>query len=69
MAADKSPKKAAAADKPKKLTPYNAFMKTELAKVKKAQPTLSHKEAFKAAAGNVSGLVESVKRAVCSVPS
>ena len=52
MAADKSPKKSD--DKPKKLTPYNSFMKTELAKVKKAHPNLSHKEAFKAAAGNVS---------------
>lgn len=35
-------------------TPYNTFMKSELAKVKKAQPGLNHKEAFKAAAGNVS---------------
>ena len=31
---------------------YNLFMKSELAKVKKAQPTLDHKQAFTAAANN-----------------
>jgi hypothetical protein len=31
---------------------YNLFMKTELAKVKKADPTLDHKAAFTKAAGN-----------------
>lgn len=32
---------------------YNLFMKSELAKVKAKQPSLTHAEAFKAAAGNV----------------
>ncbi|KAI9007566.1 hypothetical protein CLU79DRAFT_778131 [Phycomyces nitens] len=36
----------------KKLSPYNKFMKTELAKVKEAQPGIAHKEAFKQAAQN-----------------
>lgn len=31
---------------------YNLFMKSELAKVKKANPKLDHKEAFTTAAGN-----------------
>lgn len=35
-------------------SPYNLFMKTELPKVKKANPSLNHKEAFKVAAQNVS---------------
>ena len=34
---------------------YNVFMKTEIAKVKKANPGFDHKEAFKAAAGNWKG--------------
>ena len=34
-------------------SPYNLFMQTELPKVKKANPSLNHKEAFKAAAQNV----------------
>ncbi|EGF82237.1 hypothetical protein BATDEDRAFT_7789, partial [Batrachochytrium dendrobatidis JAM81] len=34
------------------LTPYNAFMKTELPKVKAAKPEISHREAFKTAASN-----------------
>ena len=34
-------------------SPYNIFMKTELSKVKKANPNLSHKDAFKVAAQNV----------------
>ncbi len=47
--AAKSPK----ADKVKREpSAYNLFMRSELAKVKKAQPTLNHKEAFTAAAGN-----------------
>jgi hypothetical protein len=45
--------KAAAAPKAKKApSAYNTFMKTEIAKVKKAQPSLDHKEAFKVAAAN-----------------
>ncbi|CAG8504359.1 15868_t:CDS:2 [Dentiscutata heterogama] len=47
MAKEKSAKKSAGA---KKLSPYNKFMKTELAKVKTENPTLNHKEAFKMAA-------------------
>ena len=31
---------------------YNSFMKSEIAKVKKADPKLNHKDAFKVAAGN-----------------
>ena len=31
---------------------YNVFMKSEIAKVKKANASLDHKEAFKVAAGN-----------------
>lgn len=31
---------------------YNVFMKSEIAKVKKANPSQDHKEAFKTAAGN-----------------
>ena len=34
-------------------SPYNNFMKKELAKVKKDNPKLDHKEAFKVAANNV----------------
>ena len=33
-------------------SPYNAFMKVELARLKKADPKLAHKDAFKQAAGN-----------------
>eukprot|EP00122_Pirum_gemmata_P003465 Pgem_evm1s3134 len=33
-------------------SPYNLFMKTEVPKVKAANPDLDHKEAFKKAAGN-----------------
>lgn len=34
-------------------SPYNQFMKSELVKVKKSNPSLSHKDAFKVAAQNV----------------
>ncbi|KAJ3118126.1 hypothetical protein HK100_000672, partial [Physocladia obscura] len=37
---------------PRKPSPYNLFMKTELPKVKADNPTLAHKEAFKLAASN-----------------
>ncbi|KAI8088698.1 uncharacterized protein BX664DRAFT_331153 [Halteromyces radiatus] len=49
MAKEKVTKKAGAA---KKMTPYNKFMKTELAKVKAAEPGIAHKDAFKKAASN-----------------
>ena len=46
-------KAAKKADKaPKKPSPYNTFMKSEIAKVKKDNPKLDHKEAFKKAAAN-----------------
>lgn len=48
MAKDKITKKS----QTKKLSPYNVFMKTELAKVKEANAGISHKDAFKMAAGN-----------------
>jgi hypothetical protein len=38
--------------KKRKLSPYNIFMKTEIKKVKKDNPKLSHQQAFKKAAGN-----------------
>ena len=50
-----TPKAAKATKEPKEKrapTPYNTFMKTEIAKVKKANASLDHKEAFKVAAGN-----------------
>ena len=37
---------------PRKLSAYNIFMKTEIPKVKKENPKISHKEAFKKAASN-----------------
>ncbi|TPX32531.1 hypothetical protein SmJEL517_g04363 [Synchytrium microbalum] len=45
-------KKAAAGTGGKRVSPYNQFMKTELAKVKLSHPNLNHREAFKMAAGN-----------------
>jgi hypothetical protein len=39
----------------RKLTAYNKFMKTEIQKVKKAEPNLTHQQAFKKAAGNWKG--------------
>ncbi|KAJ3063506.1 hypothetical protein HK102_008453 [Quaeritorhiza haematococci] len=35
---------------PRKPSKYNEFLKTEITKVKKEQPTLTHREAFKIAA-------------------
>ena len=37
---------------PRKLSAYNLFMKTEISKVKKGNPKLSHKEALKRTAAN-----------------
>ena len=45
-------KKAKKANGAKKPTPYNLFMKKEIQRVKKNDPTLDHKEAFKQAANN-----------------
>ncbi|ORZ10873.1 hypothetical protein BCR42DRAFT_422235 [Absidia repens] len=60
MAKDKITKKSAGA---KKLSPYNKFMKTELPKVKAAEPSLSHKEAFKKVAANWATSSENPKNA------
>ncbi|KAI8973275.1 hypothetical protein BDF20DRAFT_881486 [Mycotypha africana] len=57
MAKEKSTKKAPT----KKVSPYNNFMKTELAKVKEANPGIAHKEAFKLAAQNWSKAPENPK--------
>ena len=49
------PKEASATKKGAKArapSAYNKFMKDEIAKVKKANPELGHKEAFKIAAAN-----------------
>jgi|UniRef100_A0A6C0JQ86 hypothetical protein len=45
-------KKKAKAKAKRKPTAYNTFMKNEIKKVKKANPTISHTEAFKRAAAN-----------------
>ncbi|KAI8353087.1 hypothetical protein B0O80DRAFT_387380 [Mortierella sp. GBAus27b] len=45
MAKEKTVKKSGGGTK--KLSPYNKFMKTELAKIKAEKPELNHKEAFK----------------------
>jgi len=47
MAKEKSTSKKTAPGGGKKLSPYNKFMKSELAKVKAEHPELNHKEAFK----------------------
>jgi len=39
----------------RKLSAFNLFMKTEISKVKKAHPNLSHMDAFKKAAHNWKG--------------
>ncbi|KAJ3126535.1 hypothetical protein HK098_007435 [Nowakowskiella sp. JEL0407] len=36
----------------KKVTAYNVFLASELKRVKEANPTMTHKEAFKQAASN-----------------
>ncbi|CAO3586021.1 unnamed protein product [Absidia cylindrospora] len=61
MAKDKSPRSPLVSVK--KLSPYNKFMKTELPKVKAAEPTLSHKEAFKKVAANWATSSENPKNA------
>ena len=37
---------------PRKLSAYNLFMRTEIPKVKKANPIMNHNDAFKMAAAN-----------------
>ncbi|KAJ1728061.1 hypothetical protein LPJ61_004242 [Coemansia biformis] len=48
----KASKVAKATKGSKKISPYNKYMKTELAKVKQDNPSLSHKDAFKLVASN-----------------
>lgn len=50
--AEKGEKKEKAAGATRTPSPYNTFMKDEIARVKKANPELGHKEAFKQAAAN-----------------
>merc|ERR1719504_237476 len=50
--AKKSAKKEKKEKTPRAPSAYNIFMKEEIAKVKKANPSLDHKEAFKKAASN-----------------
>ncbi|KAI9315228.1 hypothetical protein BX666DRAFT_1960521 [Dichotomocladium elegans] len=57
MAKEKTTKKTLT----KKVSPYNKFMKEELAKVKAAQPGIAHKEAFKKAAQNWASSPENPK--------
>ncbi|KAJ3030224.1 UNVERIFIED_CONTAM: hypothetical protein HDU68_009748 [Siphonaria sp. JEL0065] len=47
-----APKKEKGEKVPRAPSAYNLFMKTELPKVKAENPALTHKEAFKVAAGN-----------------
>ncbi|KAI1306102.1 hypothetical protein EDD11_004869 [Mortierella claussenii] len=62
MAKEKSTKKSATGGA-KKLSPYNKFMKTELAKVKAEKPTLGHKDAFKEVASRWKDAPENPKNA------
>ena len=52
--APKKEKKEKKEKAPRAPSPYNEFMKTEIAKVKAGSPGLDHKEAFKVAASHVS---------------
>lgn len=61
MAKEKSTKKSTGGAK--KLSPYNMFMKKELAVVKKEQPTLDHKAAFKEVASRWKTAAENPKNA------
>ncbi|KAJ3216259.1 hypothetical protein HK099_005941 [Clydaea vesicula] len=47
----------------KKVNPYNVFMKTEIAKVKADDSSLSHRDAFKVAARNWAGSDKNPKNA------
>ncbi|KAI7858340.1 hypothetical protein BDC45DRAFT_499394 [Circinella umbellata] len=58
MAKEKTAKKT----QTKKVSPYNKFMKDELAKVKAANPGIAHKEAFKKAAQNWGTAPENPKK-------
>ncbi|KAF1798091.1 yabby protein [Mucor lusitanicus] len=56
MAKDKIAKKG-----PRKVSAYNSFIKTEIAKVKKDNPDMAHKDVFKKAASNWSHSPENPK--------
>ncbi|ORZ27392.1 hypothetical protein BCR41DRAFT_392717 [Lobosporangium transversale] len=62
MAKEKSAKKSPASGT-KKLSPYNKFMKAELAKLKAEKPDLGHKEAFKEVAARWKDAAENPKNA------
>ncbi|KAF8978605.1 hypothetical protein BGZ46_006280 [Entomortierella lignicola] len=62
MAKEKTTKKSTTGGA-KKLSPYNKFMKSELAKVKAEKPTLGHKEAFKEVASRWKDAPENPKNA------
>ncbi|KAF9558874.1 hypothetical protein EC968_006799 [Mortierella alpina] len=62
MAKEKTTKKSSAGGA-KKLSPYNKFMKSELAKVKTEKPGLNHKEAFKEVASRWKDAPENPKNA------
>ncbi|KAI9271021.1 hypothetical protein EDC94DRAFT_596863 [Helicostylum pulchrum] len=57
MAKEKITKKQGA----RKVSAYNTFIKTEIAKVKKANPEMAHKDVFKKAASNWATAVENPK--------
>ena len=52
---DGGKRKKKAVSKKRGLSDYNKFMKTEIQKVKKENPNLTHQQAFKKAAGNCKG--------------
>ena len=54
-AQDGGKRKKKTATKKRGLTDYNKFMRSEIQKVKKENPKLTHQEAFKKAAGNWKG--------------
>ncbi|KAF9966683.1 hypothetical protein BGZ70_001582 [Mortierella alpina] len=62
MAKEKTTKKSATGGA-KKLSPYNKFMKSELAKVKVEKPNLNHKDAFKEVAHRWKDAAENPKNA------
>ncbi|KAG0285706.1 hypothetical protein BGZ96_010102 [Linnemannia gamsii] len=62
MPKEKSTKKSATGGA-KKLSAYNKFMKTELAKVKVEKPALNHKDAFKEVASRWKTAAENPKNA------
>ncbi|THV06594.1 hypothetical protein K435DRAFT_484218 [Dendrothele bispora CBS 962.96] len=61
---EKAPKKSkSTGGKRKKLTPFNKFMQTEMARLKEDEPDMSHQERFKVATGNWKKAPENPNRA------